>query len=176
MKLLYLKLIKLIKHIPFGYKTFIFLGYATIALMLSLFLFFYKPMVVSGSSMYPTFNNNDKILVDRFNGDLSEINRGDVIVFYSPIDKNITMVKRVIGVSNDIISINKGKVFINKKAVFEPYKNSEITSYETLPAFKVPKNSVFVLGDNRLVSSDSREWGCINSKYIYGKYILKINK
>jgi len=157
------------------FNILLFLSYTSIAIAVLFFLVYYKPLVVSGSSMYPTFDNNDKIIVDRFTGDISEIKRGDVIVFYSPFNNDIMMVKRVIGVAGDIIYIEDGKVYVNNVKISEPYRNNDMLSHETLPAYKVPKNSVFVLGDNRLVSSDSREWGAVTSDRIYGKYVLKIS-
>jgi signal peptidase I len=152
----------------------LFFGYTAVATFVVAFLVYYKPLLVSGSSMYPTLDNNDRIIVDKFTGDISTIHRGDVIVFYSPFDDNLMMVKRVIGISGDIIAIEDGKVFVNNIKIAEPYRNNEMLSHETLPAYKVPENSVFVLGDNRLVSSDSREWGAVTSDKIYGKYVIKL--
>ncbi len=123
--------------------------------------------------MYPTFHNNDHIVVDKFNGEMSTLKRGDVIVFFSPIGENRLLVKRIIGIQGDVISIRNGSVFLNGKLLREPYTNHHAESFETIPAFRVPENSVFVLGDNRLVSADSREWGAVDKSRIYGKYVLK---
>jgi len=154
----------------------LFFVYTLVAIGVAVFLVFYKPLLVSGSSMYPTFNNNDRIIVDKFNGDIKTIKRGEVIVFYSPFNSELLMVKRVVGVAGDIIAIEDGKVFVNNQKISEPYRNGSMLSHETLPLFPVPENSVFVLGDNRLVSSDSREWGAVTSDKIYGKYVIKLGK
>lgn len=172
MKDMKLKLGKFLKK----YSLIIFFAYTIIIIGTAVFLVYFKPLIVTGSSMYPTFNDNDKIIVDKFNGNIKTINRGEVIVFYSPFNEELLMVKRVIGVPGDIISIEDGSVFVNNTIISEPYRNGSLLSHETLPAFRVPKDSVFVLGDNRLVSSDSREWGAITSDKIYGKYVIRIGK
>ncbi len=158
------------------HKTSLLLLYGGLLLPIILLFYFFKPMVISGSSMYPTFHDNDHIVVDKFNGDIASLHRGDVIVFFSPINENQLLVKRIIGLPGDIISIRKGNVYLNGKLLQEPYTNRHSESYETIPAFPVPKNSVFVLGDNRLVSADSREWGAVDKSRIYGRYVLKLEK
>lgn len=156
------------------HKTSFLLLYVGLLLPVILLFYFFKPMVISGSSMYPTFHNNDHIVVDKFNGEISTLKRGDVIVFFSPIDENRLLVKRIIGLPGDVIAIRNGSVFLNGKLLREPYTNHRSESYETIPAFPIPDGSVFVLGDNRLVSADSREWGAVDKSRIYGKYILKL--
>jgi len=156
------------------HKTSFLLLYAGLLLPVILLFYFFKPMVISGSSMYPTFHNNDHIVVDKFNGYISTLKRGDVIVFFSPIDENRLLVKRIIGLPGDVIAIRNGSVLLNGKLLREPYTNHRSESYETIPAFLIPDDSVFVLGDNRLVSADSREWGAVDKSRIYGKYILKL--
>jgi len=164
-----LKLFKLLSR----HKTSLLLLYAGLLLPIILLFYFFKPMVISGSSMYPTFHNNDHIVVDKFNGEMSTLKRGNVIVFFSPIGENRLLVKRIIGIQGDVIAIRNGSVFLNGKLLREPYTNHHSESFETIPAFRVPENSVFVLGDNRLVSADSREWGAVDKSRIYGKYVLK---
>ena len=134
-------------------------------------LLFYRPMVVSGSSMYPTFQDNDRILVDRFDGNLDQLNRGDVIVFFSPEVEARLMVKRLIGLPGDTICILEGHVYLNGALLKESYTNRGESSHETIPSFRVPMDAIFVLGDNRLVSADSREWGAIDKSRIYGRII-----
>ena len=135
-----------------------------------------RPLIVSGSSMYPTFRHNDRVLVDTFGGDLTNLKRGDVVVFFSPEDTRRLMVKRVIGLPGDVITILEGHVFLNGTLLQEPYTNHGETSHETIPAFHVPDDCVFVLGDNRLTSSDSREWGAVPIDRIYGRIIYRFQR
>ncbi len=139
-------------------------------------LLLYRPLIVSGSSMYPTFRDNDRVLVDTFGGDLSNLKRGDVVVFFSPEDTSRLMVKRVIGLPGDVITILEGHVYLNGTLLQEPYTNRGETSHETIPAFHVPDKCVFVLGDNRLTSSDSREWGAVPADRIYGRIIYRFQR
>jgi len=154
-----------------NHKTTFLIVYTLLLTGVFALLVVYRPMVVSGSSMYPTFQDNDRIIVDTFNGDISQLNRGDVIVFFSPEAESRLMVKRIIGMPGDNICILEGHVYLNGVLLKESYTNNGESSHETIPSFRVPENGVFVLGDNRLVSADSREWGAIDKSRIYGRII-----
>ncbi len=135
------------------------------------FSYFFRPVVVSGSSMLPTLYNNETVYIKRIT-DKSEIKRGDIVVFYSPVNPGELLIKRVIAIPGDKVAIVDGKVYLNGNLLFEPYVNS-VKSHETIPLTEVPADSYFVLGDNRVVSSDSREFGFVGFESIYGKLIFK---
>jgi len=155
----------LIKH-----KITIAFFYAGLLTVFLVFSFFFRPVVVSGSSMLPTLNNDETILIKR-NVSVDEIKRGDIIVFHSPLNRGKLLIKRVVAVGGDKVAIINGNVYVNGKLLQEPYLN-RVKSHETIPLLRVPKNSFYVLGDNRVISSDSREFGCVGFKEIYGKLVF----
>ena len=111
--------------------------------------------VVDGTSMYPTLNNNDKLLVDKITYQfIGKPERGDVIVFHYPSDPSRDFIKRVIALPGDTIEIANGSVLINDKCIQEDYiLDIPKTGFKKAT---VPPNSLFVMGDNRNNSEDSR--------------------
>lgn len=118
------------------------------------------PIVVSGGSMMPTFYNDDIVYAEMFDARFGEISRGDIVVFtlpYESNDKKNLYIKRVIGVSGDKVVFKDGKIFINDEELKEPYiRKGTVTRGGDI--YKVPKNSYFLLGDNRESSIDSRNF------------------
>ncbi len=158
------------KAFLFKHKFSIALAYAGV---LTVFLFvslYFRPVVVSGSSMLPTLTNNETVFINR-KISVKDIKRGDIIVFYSPLNPDKLLIKRVIAIGGDKVAILNGNVYVNGKLLQEPYLNG-IKSHETIPLLRVPKNSFYVLGDNRVISSDSREFGCVRFENIYGKLVF----
>ena len=93
--------------------------------------------------------------------------RGDIMVFLHPRDPSRALVKRVIGLPGDVIEIDTGQVIRNGERLEEPYiVHSDARSFEVV---RVPEDSYYVLGDNRLVSSDSRHWGFVSDEYVVGR-------
>lgn len=147
-------------------------------------LFVLQPFVVEGSSMYPRFQTNDFLIVDKVSYHLHTPERGDIIVFTPPIDATTHYVKRVIGLPGDTVRFQDGKVIIVNSThpqgatLTEPYISAGNTT--TLPAgtnkteYTVPANEYFVLGDNRRASSDSREWGLLPKENIIGRVVLQV--
>lgn len=124
---------------------------------------------VENISMEPTLVPGEFLVVNKFAYKTSEIKRGDIIVFHYPMNPDEDYIKRVIGVSGDKISISDGQVLVNGFVLNEPYiaappaKGGE---------WLVPENAVFVMGDNRNESSDSRDWGFVPDDFIIGKALL----
>lgn len=137
---------------------------AAIAVLIS--MLFLPVLRVTGTSMTPTMQNDEVILCDK----ISDIEKGDIVAFYY---NNKILLKRVIATSGDTVYIDEnGKVFINGEVLEEPYVN-ELALGECdieLP-YQVPDNRVFVMGDHRSVSIDSRSTavGCIAEENIIGK-------
>lgn len=133
-----------------------------------------RPLNVEGISMLPTFSENDKIITTNLHGDLK---RGDVVVIKR--ERDVPLIKRIIAVENDIIDINfeTGEVSINGEILDEPYINEPTNTNRGMqfPA-TVPEGHVFVMGDNRNHSDDSRnsKIGMINTRNIFGKVIFRI--
>jgi len=145
------------------------------AIFLVIYVFLFQPFQVSGSSMYPTFQDREYILTNKIILRFQTPKRGDVIVFKAPDDPEKDYIKRVIGLPGDTVMISGGKVYLNGK-IFDQssFLNPSVKTYngsflrEDYPV-KVPPSSYFVMGDNRPGSSDSREWGFVPSGNIVGE-------
>ncbi len=137
-----------------------------------IFVFCLRVIDVNGSSMLPTLQNRNKMLVS---GLFYKPKYGDVVVFKSDTyDPNKALVKRVIAVGGDEINIDfdKGVVYVNGEPVEEPYINElTATKIDFIGPKEVPENCVFVMGDNRNASTDSRDSriGMVDSRLIIGK-------
>jgi signal peptidase I len=141
-------------------------------LVLSLILFLAINAVsarirVESISMQPTLYAGDFIIVNKLAYRLGEPGRGDVIIFHYPPDPNREpYIKRVIGLPGEMVRVERGKVYVNNVLLKEPYI-SAAPSYEG--SWRVPEDSLFVLGDNRNSSSDSHSWGMVPLKNVIGK-------
>ena len=143
-------------------------------LVLSVFLFLLINAVsarvrVDGFSMRPTLDNGQFVLVSRLTYLFGEYERGDIIVFNSPVVENEDLIKRVIGLPGDIVNIENGHVYVNKTMLDEPYIAASPAYTGT---YEVPEGELFVLGDNRNDSSDSHAWGSVSEEMVIGKAIL----
>ncbi len=122
---------------------------------------------VDSISMQPTLYAGDFVLVNKIAYWLGEHERGDVIVFYyPPKPDDIPYIKRIVGLPGDRVHIASGKVYINGEQLIEPYL--KITTNRG-GDWTVPPESLFVMGDNRNNSSDSRSWGFVPYKNVIGK-------
>jgi signal peptidase I len=123
---------------------------------------------VEGSSMLPTLQDGNFVLVNRLSYSLGEPQRGDIIVFHFDLTRQ-DLIKRVIGLPGDEVRIADGIVYVNGVALLEPY-------IATAPNYNgtwvVPSESFFVLGDNRNDSSDSHSWGTLSAEKVVGKAVL----
>jgi signal peptidase I len=129
--------------------------------------YFIKPIRVAGQGMMPTLREGEQFVLWKGVG---SINRGDIVAFLYPDDPSKSYIKRVIGMPGEEVMIENGRVLINGSPLDEPYLNEEYRSADTMPApIHVKDHHYFVLGDNRPKSSDSRYWGTVPEKYIYGK-------
>ena len=145
----------------------------TFALTLIIFVvihFTIQNYLVDGTSMQPGLNNNQYVLVNKLAYLFHSPERGDVIVFHWPVDTTKDLIKRVIGVPGDIIVTNRTAVSVNGVLLTEPYIS--LPANPTGSRWVVPRGDYFVMGDNRLVSDDSRDWGFVPESYIIGKAVL----
>ncbi|MEA4921305.1 MAG: signal peptidase I [Clostridiaceae bacterium] len=131
---------------------------------------------VLGNSMYPTLKNGDRVLVQLMGYD--EAQNGDIVVIMASQFDDEPLVKRVIAVAGDVIEIGgEGEVYINGEKLYEPYINEQYFSQGSLDApYTVPEGHVFVMGDNRNHSADSRleEIGALNTDDIIGKVFFRL--
>jgi signal peptidase I len=128
---------------------------------------------VQGTSMEPLLRDGDRIVVNKLVYRLGEIERGDVVVFWYPRDPSVSFIKRVVGRPGDRVEIRSGRVFVNGEPLSEDYLPEEFRDTDSLPAVDVRPGYFFVLGDHRRSSNDSRSWGQVPQKYIYGRAALR---
>jgi signal peptidase I len=153
--------------------------FAVIALIIviPIRMFIAQPFVVSGESMFPTFNNGEYLIVDEISYILGAPHRGDVIIFHYPLDTKRYFIKRIIGMPNETIDIKNGVItIINKEnpngfVLNEPYIDEP---FDTTATYKTGDNEYFAMGDNRNRSSDSRSWGLLPGKLIVGRAYLRL--
>lgn len=167
-------------------------GVVVVALVVAFLLrtFVIATYSIPSGSMEPTLQVGDRIVVDKLSYHLHGVDRGNIIVFSTPPNENCAgppvadLVKRVIALPGDTISLSGGFVLINGRLLAEPwlpasqrgrtYPGPSPEPYSLHHPFKVPKGDVYVMGDNRTLSCDSRYWGPIAQSTIVGKVDLRI--
>lgn len=135
---------------------------------------------IPSASMEPTLHgcsgcNNDRVLVNKTSYELHSVHRGDVIVFDKPpsvSDPDKYLIKRVIGLPGDVISGHDGKVWIDNRPLTEPYANPKCGPQASFTPSVVPAGKVFVMGDNRCDSYDSRIFGAVSESTIVGRAFM----
>lgn len=134
---------------------------------------------VQGKSMYPTLEQDDKLLVEKISTHTENYERGDIVILDShrgSKEAGISKywVKRVIAISGDTIECKNSKVYVNDVELSEEYINDDIITSDIFKV-TVPEGKMFVMGDNRQHSSDSREIGFIDYDDIYAKVVFNMN-
>jgi signal peptidase I len=163
---------------------------AAVAIAIVLRTFVVGTYLIPSGSMEPTLMINDRIMVDKLSYHLHGIDRADIVVFAAPPAENCggppvtDLVKRVIGLPGETIALSGGQVYINGRERSEPWlpvavQQSTTPGPSTAPyslrhPYKIPAGHVYVMGDNRTVSCDSRYWGPILESSMVGKVDLRI--
>lgn len=147
------------------------------AVFFVVYLFIGQLLEVTGDSMYPNFHDKEQMLAEKLSTKFIDIKRGEVIIFKHPLEKDRLLIKRVIGLPGETIRISNGLVYINDKFLDEPYlapgtKTQQEQAFQEGLEYKIPDDSYVVLGDNRLKSTDSREWGFLSKDLIVGRAVL----
>lgn len=140
--------------------------------------FLITPYTVSGASMNPTLENGERLFINKLAASLGDIKHGDIVIIKNKEQaKKRHYVKRVIGLPGDTIEMKRDRLYINGKMIQEPYLNHNLKQaqeYDMLLTndfgpMEVPEHFFFVMGDNRLISKDSRNGlGLISEKRIIG--------
>jgi len=136
-------------------------------------VFLYQPVKVEGTSMLPELRDSERIFVNKFLYRIEEINRKDIVVFWYPKDPSKSYIKRIIGMPGDTVEIIDGAVYINEQLLTEPYVDSRYIDHRSIGPLYVDPGYYYVLGDHRNQSNDSRSWGLVPIKYIYGKAVFR---
>ena len=163
--------------------------------------FIIQPTQVQGRSMEGTLKNNDRIIINKLSSIRKSFDYGDIVVIDSRVDKKRTVIdelgfnlrnnliaflitgnqddyywiKRIIGKEGDIIEFTQDSVMVNGEVIDEPYLDRP-ARYNITEQIIVPKGHVFVLGDNRNVSEDSRHIGTVPIENIIGSYWIRLNR
>ena len=145
--------------------------------------FFFSNYIVEGVSMMPTLQEGNKLVVNKIGYQIGDLERFDVIVFHA--NEKEDYVKRLIGLPGDKVEYRDDQLYINGKQCKEPYLDTyrkqlfgarltgNFTLFEITGVDTVPKDQIFVLGDNRLSSRDSREFGFVSVDQVVGKVNLR---
>jgi signal peptidase I len=143
-----------------------------IGLALVIIVFLYQPVKVEGTSMAPLLSDQERIFINKFVYRFEDIHRGDVVVFWYPLDRSKSFIKRVIGLPGETVEIRRGTLYVNTHLVPEPYVPPQYTDVADFGPIKVPRDSYFVMGDHRISSNDSRVFGPVASQFIYGRAVF----
>ncbi|HYE13348.1 MAG TPA: signal peptidase I [Pyrinomonadaceae bacterium] len=144
-------------------------------IMALVLVFVAQPVKVEGTSMLPRLHDGERIFVNKliYYG-LPELERGDIVVFWFPDDPTKSYIKRIIGLPGETVQMRAGRVFVNGRELAEPYLDpAHNAAPDDRPPVYVRPHYYFVMGDNRDNSSDSRAWGLVPAKYIYGKALFR---
>ncbi len=149
-------------------------GALLVAFLIKTFLLqaFYIPSL----SMAPTLKVNDRVLVNKLSYDLHDVNRGDLVVFESPPNEGSQtkdLIKRVIGLPGETVESREGQIYINGQVLQEPYLQPDITT-GPMEKVTVPADHIWVMGDNRANSRDSRFFGAIPEDLVIGRAFVRV--
>lgn len=151
-------------------QTFVIAG----AIFVVVYALLFRPYQVNGLSMFPNFENGEYVLTNLISLRFGHLDRGQVIVFHSPTEKNKDFIKRIIGLPGDTVGLSNGDVTVNGKKIDQSFLPPHLRTnggafLQEGQQVVVPEGQYFVMGDNRDYSSDSREWGFVTKKKIIGK-------
>lgn len=149
---------------------------AGVVIVFMFYTFGFKTVAVDGNSMLPTLNDGDRLIVTAF---CAKAKQGDIIISTQPNFTGNSIIKRIIATENQTVDINfsTGDVYVDGKVLYEPYINNRtVVGGDTSFPLTVPEGYVFVMGDNRQGSTDSRssKVGLIKEEYIFGVAKLKV--
>ncbi len=143
-----------------------------LGLVLVIMIFLYQPVKVEGTSMAPLLSDQEHIFINKIVYRFEPIDRGDVVVFWYPLDRSKSFIKRVVALPGETLEIRFGHVYINGTEVAEPYVPSNYLDGSSYGPVQIPQGNYFVMGDHRDSSNDSRVFGPVGRPYIYGKAVF----
>jgi signal peptidase I len=169
--------VKIEKTKPESWWDLVKFALIALAIVIPIRLFIAEPFVVSGSSMVPTFENSDYLIIDKISYELGEPRRDDVVVFKYPNDTSKYFIKRIIGLPNETIDIRGSTITITSDThpdglVLDQSYLKNISSNNV--HLKLKSDEYYVMGDNRPASSDSRYWGPLKRNFMAGRVLLRL--
>jgi signal peptidase I len=157
-------------HEALGYLIAV-IGAVILAILIRIFIF--EPFIVPTPSMEPTLMVGDRVIINKLSYKLGSIERGDIVGFHSTIEEDKDLVKRVIGIEGDEIMLTgDGNIFVNSEKMMENYIMSGQSIEYLNKTFVVGENEIFVMGDNRNNSFDSRYFGMIPEENVFGEFLI----
>jgi signal peptidase I len=143
-----------------------------LGLAMVIIVFLYQPVKVEGTSMAPLLSDQERIFINKFVYRFEPIERGDVIVFWYPLDRSKSFIKRVVGLPGETIEIRQGRLYIDAHRVVEPYVPTTFFDGSSYGPVRIAEDQFFVMGDHRDSSNDSRVFGPVPGRFIYGKAVF----
>ncbi len=146
----------------------------SVVIAILVILFLYQPVKVEGTSMMPSLEDQERIFINKFiyRFGMGEVERGDMVVFWYPGDPSKSYIKRVVALPGDRVEIRDGEVFLNGDTLKEEYVPDYYRDRQSVSELVVPPEHYYVLGDHRSSSNDSRSWGPVHRRHIYGKAVF----
>jgi len=149
-----------------------------LAALISFFLINYvvSAYKVDGDSMKPLLRDQERILISKLAINRKNLHRFDIVVLFKPDEPDKSLVKRIVGLPEEIIEIRGGDVYINDRLLKHPLPGDDPESSKApddMKALLIPQGMFFVMGDNRRISLDSRQFGLVPQKYIFGKAFFR---
>lgn len=150
-----------------------------VAIIIPIRWFLFQPFVVTGDSMEPNYQNGNYLIVDEISYRVRDPQRGEVVVLRFPNDPSQFFIKRIVGLPGERVLVENGRIKVFNEvspsglALDEEYLPSNNITYGSIDRTLQP-DEYFVLGDNRLSSSDSRIWGGLLRRYIVGRVYLRV--
>ncbi len=143
-----------------------------LGLAIVVMIFLYQPVKVEGTSMNPLLSDQERIFINKFVYRFEPIERGDVVVFWYPLDRSKSFIKRVVGLPGETIEIRDGHLYINGDELADQYVPAGYIDSSNYGPRKIPPGDYFVMGDHRDSSNDSRVFGPVPRSFIYGKAVF----
>jgi signal peptidase I len=143
-----------------------------LGLALVIIVFLYQPVKVEGTSMAPLLSDQERIFINKFVYRFEPIERGDVVVFWYPLDRSKSFIKRVVGLPGETIEILQGRLYVNGRRISEPYVPANFFDGSSYGPVRISGDQFFVMGDHRDSSNDSRVFGPVPGRFIYGKAVF----
>src|SRR5258707_14403791 len=132
----------------------------------------YQPVKIEGNSMAPLLSDHELIFINRLVYHFEPVQRGDVVVFSYPLDRTKSFIKRIVALPGETVEIRQGLVYVSGNPLPEPYVPSQYEDPSDFGPEQVPSDSYFVMGDHRNRSNDSRVFGPVASRSIYGRAVF----
>src|SRR6202041_1203786 len=143
-----------------------------LGLALVIIIFLYQPVKVEGTSMAPLLSDQECIFINKFVYRFTPIERGDVVVFWYPLDHWKSVIKGVIGLPGETIELRASHLYVNGKELVEPYVPPSYLDGSSYGPVQIPDGNYFVMCDHRDSSNVSRGFGAVSRPYIYGKAVF----